>query len=383
VTATDLVLERIARRGPLPLAEVLDVALYHPDHGFYEAGGAAGRREGDFLTSPEVGPLFGAVVARAIDGWWDALGRPDPYVVVEAGAGPGTLARAILAVARQAHTVGGMACAEALRYVLVERSSAQRRRHAEHLPIEHPSLVLPPMDTETERPIPEAPKGPLCTSLAELPRVPGRAVVLANELLDNLPIDLAERRDDGWYEIRVGADGGTLFEVAVPLDETRTALLARLAPDAQPGARVPLQAAADTWLQDARSTAGKGGRVVVVDYATTTADMASRPQDEWLRTYREHSRGKGHLDDLGLQDVTCDVAVDQLSVVCQPSSNTAQSDWLQVWGIEALVEEGRQIWSAKAHAPDLAAVAARSRITEADALLEPTALGAFRVLEWQ
>jgi SAM-dependent MidA family methyltransferase len=279
-------------------------------------------------------------------------------------------------------TAAGLECAEALRYVLVERSASQRRRHAEYLPIEHPSLVLPPMDTETERPIPEAPKGPLCTSLAELPRVPGRAVVLANELLDNLPFDLAERRDDGWYEIRVGADAGTLVEVAVPLDDTRTALLARLAPGVPSGARAPLQAAADTWLQDARSTAGRGGRVVVVDYATTTADMASRPPDEWLRTYREHSRGKGHLEDLGLQDVTCEVAIDQLSIVCQPTSDRSQTDWLRSWGIDALVEEGRQIWSARAHAPDLAAIAARSRITEAEALLDPTALGAFRVLEW-
>ena len=77
------------------------------------AGGRAGRR-GDFITSAEVGPLFGAVVARALDAWWDELGSPDPFVVVDAGAGVGTLARAVLAA--------GPACAAALRYVLVERS---------------------------------------------------------------------------------------------------------------------------------------------------------------------------------------------------------------------------------------------------------------------
>ena len=90
--------ERLATRiragGPLTFSAFMDAALYAPD-GFYESGGSAGRR-GDFLTSPEVGPLFGAVIARALDGWWDDLGRPDPYVVVDAGAGPGTLARSIL-----------------------------------------------------------------------------------------------------------------------------------------------------------------------------------------------------------------------------------------------------------------------------------------------
>ena len=69
--------------------------LYDPDAGFYGVGGGAGRSR-DFLTSPEVGPLFGAVMARAIDSWWDELGRPDPFVVIEGGAGTGALAEAVL-----------------------------------------------------------------------------------------------------------------------------------------------------------------------------------------------------------------------------------------------------------------------------------------------
>src|SRR4051812_44828356 len=113
--------ERITRHGPLPYEAFVDAALYDPDGGFYASGGAAGRR-GDFLTAPEVGPLFGAVVARALDAWWRELGRPAPYVVVAAGAAPGPPARGVRA--------GGPACATALRYVLVERSAAQRARHS-------------------------------------------------------------------------------------------------------------------------------------------------------------------------------------------------------------------------------------------------------------
>ena len=73
----------------------MDAALYG-DGGFYRTGGRAGRR-GDFITSPEVGPLFGLCVGRAIDGAWDRLGRPARFPVVEHGAGPGTLARGVLA----------------------------------------------------------------------------------------------------------------------------------------------------------------------------------------------------------------------------------------------------------------------------------------------
>jgi SAM-dependent MidA family methyltransferase len=91
----DRLAARIAAHGPIRFDEFHAAALYDPDGGFYATGGQAGRR-GDFLTSPEVGPLFGAVVARALDGWWESLGRPAGFTVVDAGAGPGTLARAVL-----------------------------------------------------------------------------------------------------------------------------------------------------------------------------------------------------------------------------------------------------------------------------------------------
>ena len=76
--------------------------------------------------------------ARALDRWWEELGRPDPYVVVEAAAGAGTLARDILAA--------GPACAPALRYVLVDRSAALREAQIGRLPLELPAFVLGPAD---------------------------------------------------------------------------------------------------------------------------------------------------------------------------------------------------------------------------------------------
>jgi SAM-dependent MidA family methyltransferase len=370
----------IRRHGPIPLDRVLERALYDRDGGFYESGGRAGR-QGDFLTSPEVGPLFGAVVARALDAWWRDLGSPDPYVVVEAGAGPGTLARTVLAAAP--------ACAPALRYVLVERSAAQRRLHAQDLPLEDPALAFAPVDPDTEVPVPEAPQGPICVSLSELPRLTGPSVVLANELLDNLPFGLAERRDGSWHEVRVDlavpAIGGgreRLVERLVPLASPGAALLDRLVPDAAERARAPLQSAAGAWLREALTVATAQGRIVAIDYAKTTAELASRPQSEWLRTYANHRRGDAPLADLGAQDVTCEVAIDQLALVRPPTSDTAQADWLRHWGIDTLVDEARRQWHAHAHAPDLAAMAARSRITEAGALLDPEGLGRFRVLEW-
>lgn len=354
----------IERRGPIPFEEVVDAALYHPEGGFYASGGRAGRG-GDFLTSPEVGPLFGAVVARALDEWWVEAGRPPAFTVVEAGAGPGTLAAAVLAA--------GPVCAEALRYVLVERSAPQRAAQAERLSIEDPAAAFAGIvEAGDDVPGAASPAGPIVVSVSELPRLSSPCIVLANELLDNLPFGLLERTSTGWSEVHVGLEGGALVDVLLPTD-------AGAWPDVPVGARVPRQRAASTWVREALVLAGPGGRVVAIDYASSTAELGARPCHEWLRTYRQHLRGASPLEDLGLQDITCEVAVDQLP---PPTSERSQADWLRAHGIEDLVAKGRQVWQERAAVGDLAAVRARSRVSESEALLDETGLGAFRVLEW-
>jgi SAM-dependent MidA family methyltransferase len=326
--------------GALPFSTFVELALYGP-HGFYTdpaGGGGAGRR-GDFLTAPEVGPLFGAVVARFLDAEWERLARPDPFTVVDAGAGPGTLARAVLAAQP--------ACAGALRYVAVEVSAPQRTRH--------------PADVE---------------SVAALPGEPFDGVVLANELLDNLPFRLAVH-DGTWREAYVvaGPDGTFAEVLSAPFDPVPAVLPAA----AGHGARAPLQDAAATWVAQARRLARRGS-VVVVDYARpSTALLAGLEWRAWLRTYRGHQRGGHPLVDPGDQDITVDVALDQLP---EPDVARSQGQFLRRWGIDELVEDGRQAWRAAAAAPDLAALRMRSRPNEAAALLDPAGLGGFSAVQW-
>jgi SAM-dependent MidA family methyltransferase len=313
-------------------------ALYGPD-GFYTTGGSAGRR-GDFLTSPEVGPLFGAVVARFLDSEWDRLGRPQPFTVVDAGAGPGALARAVLLASPR--------CSDALRYVAVEVSDEQRRRHP-----------------------------PGIESSADLPDGPFDGVIIANELLDNLPFRLAVH-DGGWREAFVLnlPDGRLVEQLSAPFDPVPSVL----PPRATLGSRAPLHDAAGAWISDALSRLGRG-TLVVVDYMSpTTAALAARPWREWLRTYRGHARGGHHLSAPGSQDITCEVAIDQLP---EPSTIRTQAQWLRLHGIDELVSEGRRYWEAHASRPDLQAMRMRSRIAESEALLAVDGLAAFTVLEYR
>jgi SAM-dependent MidA family methyltransferase len=307
-------------------------------------------------------------LARALDHWWDEVGRPDPFVVVEAGAGPGALVRAVIAAAPE--------CATALRYVLVERSPTLLASLEATMPIEPPALVLGPHTDDDD---PRTARGPMVTALAELPAQTFVGVVLANELLDNLPFLLLEKTAAGWDEIRVGETEGAFHEVSIPAAPDLVAEADVLAPDARPGGRIPLQRAAAAWVRDALGLIERG-RLVVIDYARTTRVLGQTPWQEWVRTYRAHERAADPLAAPGTCDITCDVAIDQLPA---PTFVSTQADLLVTHGIDDLVEEGRAVWRERAAIGDLAAIRARSRVNEAAALLDPAGLGAFTVGEWR
>jgi len=378
--------------------KVMEVALYEPEVGFFATATEAGRR-GHFLTSPEVGPLFGAVLAQALDQWWEALGFPDPFVVVEAGAGRGSLAIAV----RQASP----ACCSALTYVMVERSPSLRQRQSEHLPIESPALALLPLVEGEDEPRGQG-SGPRFISLPALPALPVVGVVLANELLDNLAFRVVRRREHGWEELYAGvvpgraadpegdhasdrAPGSTgevdrelgileqdFDEVWLRCDEGDRVWCEDHFAALPHGVEVPRQQAIQRWIREADDTLERGF-VVVFDYAVTTQDIIDRPSRSWLRTYAAHGRGNEPLRNLGLQDITADVHVDALLASVPYLERSTQADVLRRFGIDALVEEGRAIWQERAVVGDLSAVVGRSRVREAEALLDPDGLGAFSV----
>ena len=135
--------------GEIPFREFMQLALYG-NEGFYTRRGEAGRR-GDFITSPEVGPLFAAVLARALDAWWKEMGSPSSFTVMEVGAGPGTLARGLLAAQPE--------CSKVWTYIAVEVSDAQRAKHPSEVTSlaeiqrENSLVLLLPMNCSTTLPL--------------------------------------------------------------------------------------------------------------------------------------------------------------------------------------------------------------------------------------
>ncbi|MGH9031192.1 MAG: SAM-dependent methyltransferase [Acidimicrobiia bacterium] len=375
----DRLAERIHREGPIPFDAFVEHALYDERDGFFARGGGAGRSGRDFVTSPEVGTLFGLLVARTVDRWWLALGEPDPFVVVDAGAGRGRLAADVLGAAPR--------CAPALRYVLVERTASLRAEQRELVELEPADRVLGPAvrADPDEAMIPVAGTGPLAASLAELPAVEIEGVIVANELLDNLPFHLVEWSATGWSEVRVGHDGAGFVEAIVPAAPALSEEADRVAAGTamRLGARLPVPTATAEWLFRCANLL-RHGVLAVIDYAADAASLASRGQDDWLRTYRAHQRGGPPLAKPGAQDITCDVPVEHLLSAARNAGfelveHTTQAEWLRALGVDELTDTAAAEWRERAGVGDLEAVTARSRVHESDALTDPGGLGAHHV----
>ena len=369
-----------AREGPIPFDRFVDAALYDEDGGFYTRGGGAGRAGRDFVTSPEVGVLFGALVARYLDRAWTELFRPDPFVVVDAGAGRGRLAADVLRAEPECSPRCGTSSSSA-----PPRCGSLER---ELLTLEPADRAFGPAvrDDPDEAPRPVEDIGPIATSLPEFPAIELAAgVVIANELLDNLPFRLVERASAGWTEVRVGLAPDGFAEVAVPAPPEIADAADDVAAGATipTGARLPVPTATVDWLDECARLLRRGF-LVVIDYADTAASLAARAQDEWLRTYRGHQRGETPLAAPGAQDITSTVPAEHLVAHTARAGfrlveHTTQAEWLGALGVAELVDDARGFWRERAAVGDLEALAARSRVTEADALTDPSGLGAHHV----
>jgi SAM-dependent MidA family methyltransferase len=349
----------IARRGPIPFVDFMALALGHAEGGYYTAATARPTRGGDFLTAPELHPVFGAALARQVAEAWERVGRPARFQLIEYGAGAGTLALAILAGLRD----DGSPLADALVYAPVELN---RHRLAE-LAARAAAARLPLVDP------------------AELDDDPVAGVVVANEFLDALPVQLLEVRGGWAREVRVtveadGSFGETLEEPADPALRNRLERLAREGIALVEGQRLEVRPAVEAW---ARAVGRRlaAGLVIAIDYGAPAADLyGARRRAGTLMTYRGHAAegdpGAPYRD-VGERDITAHVDTTALGAALADAGfdllgETSQAELLVGCGLEDLVQR-RQAGAARASE----ALELRSAVLR---LLDPRHLGGFRAV---
>lgn len=276
----------IAAGGSLPFWNFMELALYAPGLGYYSAGATKFGPAGDFITAPELSPLFAACVADALTPALQQLG-PDAEFV-EVGGGSGAFAETALAK---------LLANDALpaRYAILEPSADLRERQREHL-----QQRLPPLLFE------------LVTWLDGPPAEPWKGVLFANEVIDALPTPRFVIRDGEVFEEHVALDGeGRFLRTDRPADPMLAAAVRHVErqlpePFAE-GYRSELLAQLPYWLQAVIGGLQEGA-MLFVDYGYARGEYY-QPQrrDGTLRAFRQHHLVGDVFAYPGLQDITASV----------------------------------------------------------------------------
>lgn len=328
-------------------------ALYDPRDGYYRSGSERTGWRGDFVTSPEIDPAFGALWARAFEGIWTDLGRPESFRVVELGPGEGGFARALV-------TAAGGDFARALELHLVEIDPERRKRQEALLA---DSQVDWSESIEDVEPFSDG-------------------IVFANEVLDNQPVHVLRNRAGGWQELHVGLAGEQLVEVW--LDCTDEELTERaFVSDRPAGVEIEVSPDAEDLALRCARIAARGG-AVFVDYGleSSTEDRARAT----LASYSSAGAGDRTIQDPGTVDLTAHVEWTAIGLACSQEADisiegpVAQRDVLIGLGAreidEQLKEEHQSFLDAGRGAE---AVRGLSRRQALRTLLDPGGLGGLHV----
>jgi SAM-dependent MidA family methyltransferase len=345
----------ISANGPLTFARFMELALYDPDGGYYRAAEPRPGRGGDFLTAPEAHPIFGHAMANQLIEVWERLDRPAPFVVREHGAGIGTLAEAILRRLEQARPE----LLAVLRYVPVEIDERRLDAFGERLAAAGFTDRIAPVGEDR----------------------PFTGVVLANEVLDALPVHRVGVRDGSLAErfVAVDVDGHLVDAWGTP---SSPALGERLRSDGvqlAEGQSAEICLAIDGWIADAVQSLEQG-LLLLVDYgahARELYDAGRRPQGT-VRAFVRHRVSSDLYDHIGRQDLTAHVDLTALVAAAKaaglaPVGETSQGEFLIGNGTEVLLHEVQAD-----PATTLAAyIELRSALMR---LIDPAGMGGFRVM---
>lgn len=273
-----LLRDEIRARGPIPFARFMQLALHHPEHGYYARGPERLGRGGDFFTASDVGPAFGACLARQLVEMDALLDRPQPFRYIEHGAGRGLLARDVEdALLAQAPDL-----ARRLAAVLVDTSRGMRAAAAANVPAAR------------------------VVADGEVPRG-GTGCVVAVELLDALPVHRLRRRADALYEVKVAVRGERLVEVEEVAGDDLLAWASTYGAAPGDGDEAEACLALGPALSGLAAAIDRGF-LLIVDYGHE-ADRLFGPAHRrgTLLAYHRHRVSEDYLLRVGRQDLTAHV----------------------------------------------------------------------------
>ncbi|MFY9287527.1 MAG: SAM-dependent methyltransferase [Alphaproteobacteria bacterium] len=295
----------IEKSGPISIASYMELALLHPEFGYYRNHDPLGQG-GDFTTAPEISQMFGEMIGLWCADVWQQLGKPEKFVLLELGPGRGSLMRDAL---RATSKIPGFHQAVNL-YLLESNATLQKMQQeklAEHLPI-------------------------YIEDLTELPALP--LLVVANEFFDAMPIRQFEKNFQGWCERLVGLENERLGFTLWPLEPMLAQLIPSHMQDALPGTLYEVSLPSIAVVRNlAKHINRYGGAALLIDYGFIEASGKST-----LQAVSNH-QFSSVLTRPGEVDLTAHVDFGALRHIAlgqnvQVSGPVGQGAFLQALGIE-------------------------------------------------
>jgi len=312
------VMQRIeAAGGSIGFDEYMAMALYTPGLGYYSGGAQKFGAAGDFVTAPELSPIFSRCLARQVMDAWRQL---DARQVIEFGAGSGVMAADMLLE---------FAAQDVLpeRYFIVELSGELRARQRETIAAKAPQFI--------ER----------VEWLDALPADALEAVVVGNEVLDAMPVQVFVMRDGAVMERRVTREGERLAWTEAPAGDVLEAAVRHI--EKERGRPLPegyvseVNLALPGWFASLQQVIARGA-VLLIDYGYPRAEyyLDERRSGTLICHYRHRAHDDVFLYP-GLQDLTANV---DFTAVAEAGSAagfdvlgyTSQAFFLMGSGLEAV-----------------------------------------------
>jgi SAM-dependent MidA family methyltransferase len=245
--AGELLAAEIERHGPIPFRRFMEVALYHPEHGYYRCARDPFGKHGDFFTAEQIQPVFGILAAARVRQLFRAMGEPAGFTVVELGAG--------------------------------RREMAEAFAEWKYLGVDLDRPELP---------------ASIC------------GVVFSNEFFDALPVDAASFERGEFREQRVGFREGTFhWHAAAVVGEEADDYLRRYYPAPEEGRWYEVNLDALRWMERIASILSKG-YLLTIDYGFTRAESV-RFRAGTLMSYHRHTAHEDVFRDPGERDITAHV----------------------------------------------------------------------------
>ncbi|OEH86630.1 hypothetical protein BHU72_10265 [Desulfuribacillus stibiiarsenatis] len=281
-----IIKNRINQEGPISFKDFMDMCLYYPKLGYYQADRERTGKQGDFYTSANVSPIFGEVIASYIKKLWERLECPKNFKIVEFGAGKGQLAHAILGVLSNEQELYA-----SLQYYIIDASESFRHMQQQLLQGYPVKWV---------------------NSLEEIDNVVG--CILSNELFDAFPVHIVQMIDNQLHEKFVTYNPlnrefefqlkAASIELCEFFNEQKVILINHQE------AEVNLQA--KQWIQQSAKYLN-GGDIITIDYGYTADEIyAPARMTGTLQCYNKHQVSDNTLVRIGLQDITSHVNFSQL-----------------------------------------------------------------------